>query len=510
MFVLLMAPFSQGMEPPRFPGRFSAALTGLPQDLIHQFLFQQQGFHDFFAQPGVGGVGKNGVATTFGQQAVYKNPRLLAAASRVFRGYGVRCGENGKRHYFRSSCSATGATLHYALPLPACHSPTAMPTSSVTIASKLPAVGTTIFTVMSKLAAECGAINLSQGFPDFQAEPALFDAAWQAMRAGRNQYPPMAGVTELRTAIADKVAALYGAAYDAEREITVTAGATQAIFTAIAAFVRLGDEVIVFAPVYDSYVPAIETVGGTAVYASLRFPDYRPDWSRVRALVNPRTRMIVINSPHNPTGSLLDADDLHALADLTRGSDIVVLADEVYEHIVFDGARHRSVAAHPELATRSLVVSSFGKTYHITGWKVGYVLGAAELTAEFRKVHQFNVFTVNTPCQLAIAGYMRDASRHLGLAAFYEHKRDFFRRQLQGSRFELLDCRGTYFQLARYDAISDLPDREFACWLTREAKVAAIPVSAFHRDGHDDRVVRFCFAKQEATLAAAGEKLRSL
>ena len=382
--------------------------------------------------------------------------------------------------------------------------------SPVVIDSKLPTVGTTIFTVMSRLAADCGAINLSQGFPDFQAEPALFEATVRAMRDGRNQYPPMAGLPELRAGIAEKVEALYGARYDAEQEITVTAGATQALFTAIAAFVRVGDEVIVFAPCYDSYVPAIETVGGKAVYARLGFPDYVPDWEQVRALITPRTRMIIINSPHNPTGSLLDTRDLNALAEITRDTNIVVLSDEVYEHIVFDGAKHASVLSHTELAARSLVVSSFGKTYHITGWKIGYVVGATTLMAEFRKVHQFNVFTVNTPCQIGIADYMRDALRHLGLAAFYQVKRDFFRAQLQGSRFELLSCRGSYFQLARYTEVSDLPDREFAEWLTREVGVAAIPVSVFYPDGRDDRVVRFCFAKQESTLAAAGEKLRQV
>ena len=379
--------------------------------------------------------------------------------------------------------------------------------TTVAIDSKLPRVGTTIFTVMSKLAADCGAINLAQGFPDFQAEPALFEATLRAMRAGRNQYPPMTGMPELRAAIADKVAALYGARYDAEQEITVTAGATQALFTAIAAFVRNGDEVIVFEPCYDSYVPSIETVGGRALHAQLRFPDYKPDWNQVRSLISPRTRMIIINSPHNPTGSLLDADDLAALAEITRDTDVIVLSDEVYEHIVFDGVRHASVATHPELAARSLAVSSFGKTYHITGWKIGYVFGAAALMAEFRKVHQFNVFTVNTPCQIGIADYMSDASRHLGLAAFYQHKREFFREQMRGSRFALLPCRGTYFQLARYDRISDLPDLEFSRWLTREVGVAVIPVSAFYQDGHDDHVVRFCFAKQEDTLIAAGEKL---
>ena len=380
----------------------------------------------------------------------------------------------------------------------------------VQLRSKLPDVGTTIFTVIGQLSSQYQAINLSQGFPDFQAEPALFEATLRAMSEGRNQYPPMAGMPELRAAIAGKVDSLYGVRYDADQEITVTAGATQALFTAIAAFVRSGDEVIVFAPFYDSYVPSIETVGGRAVYAQLRFPDYKPDWAQVRALITPRTRMIIVNSPNNPTGSLLDADDLDALAELTRNTDIVVLSDEVYEHIVYDSARHASVAAHPQLSTRSIVVSSFGKTYHITGWKIGYVLAAAALMTEFRKVHQFNVFTVNTPCQLGIAEYMRDPARHLGLAAFYQHKRDFFRAQLRGTKFELLPCRGTYFQLARYAAISNLPDREFAQWLTREVGVAVIPVSVFYPEGRDDKVVRFCFAKQESTLAAAGERLRRL
>ena len=382
-----------------------------------------------------------------------------------------------------------------------------MDSRSPAFASKLPNVGTTIFSVMTRLAVESGAINLAQGFPDFQADPALFAAAMRAMQGGANQYAPMAGMPALRTAIASKVAACYGAVYDVEDEITVTAGATQALFTAIAAFVRPGDEVIVFAPVYDSYIPAIETVGGRAVPVALDFPDYAPDWARVRARITPRTRMIIVNSPHNPTGSVLSPADLDALADLARGNDLIVLADEVYEHIVFEGARHASVAAHPELAARSVIVSSFGKTYHVTGWKIGYTLAPRALMAEFRKVHQFNVFSVNTPCQLALADYMGDAGRHEGLAAFYQQKRDFFREQLAGSRFELLPCRGAYFQLARYDRISNMPDREFAEWLTRSAGVAAIPVSAFHPDGRDDHVVRFCFAKQESALAAAGERL---
>ncbi|MGE5471529.1 MAG: pyridoxal phosphate-dependent aminotransferase [Bacteroidota bacterium] len=372
---------------------------------------------------------------------------------------------------------------------------------------RFPDMGTTIFTVMSKMAAECGAVNLAQGFPDFQAEPALFDAVHRHMLAGRNQYAPMAGMPELRQAIVDKVAALYGTRFDVESEVTVTAGATQAIFTAIAAFVRPGDEVVVFEPVYDSYVPAIETVGGTAIYAQLKFPGYAPDWAAVKALISPKTRMIIVNSPHNPTGSLLTAADLDRLAALVRGTDIVILSDEVYEHILFDGEPHASLCGHPELAARSIVVSSFGKTYHITGWKIGYVVGPAELMAEFRKVHQFNVFTVHGPSQLALADYMADASRHLGLAAFYQEKRDFFRALLAATPFTLLPCRGTYFQLASYAGLSDLPDRAFAEWLTREVGVAVIPVSAFQADGRDDKVIRFCFAKREETLLAAAERL---
>lgn len=368
-------------------------------------------------------------------------------------------------------------------------------------------MGTTIFTVMSKLAAECGAINLSQGFPDFQADAALFDAMHRYMRAGRNQYAPMTGLPELRQAIVDKVATLYGPRFDVDSEVTVTAGATQALFTAIAALVRPGDEVIVFDPVYDSYVPAIETVGGKAVYARLDFPDYKPDWAQVARLVTERTRMIIVNSPHNPSGSVLSAVDLEKLAEIVRGTEILLLSDEVYEHILFDAAPHLSLCGHAELAERTLVVSSFGKTYHITGWKIGYVVGPAALMAEFRKVHQFNVFTVHAPSQLAIADYMQDASRHTGLAAFYQEKRDLFRSLMARTPFELLPCRGTYFQLARYAHFSDLPDRQFAEWLTREVGVAVIPISVFFSNGQDDKVVRFCFAKQEETLVAAVERL---
>ncbi len=385
-------------------------------------------------------------------------------------------------------------------------------------ASRLPNVGTTIFTVMSRLAAEHGAINLSQGFPDFSPEPLLLERVTHHMAAGANQYPPMAGVAALREAIAEKVARLYLASYDAESEVTVTAGATQAIFTAIAACVRPGDEVIVFAPVYDSYVPGIELNGGHAVYAHLRFPEFRPDWDEVRALITPRTRMIIINSPHNPSASVWSADDMAMLETLVRDTKIVVVSDEVYEHVVFDqdeGAkgqrRHESVTRYPGLRERSFVVSSFGKTYHVTGWKVAYCLAPRALMTEFRKAHQFIVFTVHHPSQLALADFMRAQPEFAdNLASFYQAKRDFFRQQLAGSRFELLPCAGTYFQLATYAAISDEPDTHFVQRLTREHGVAAIPVSAFNPDGDDQRVIRFCFAKNEATLAAAGEKLRAL
>ena len=385
-------------------------------------------------------------------------------------------------------------------------------------ASRLPNVGTTIFTVMSRLAAEHGAINLSQGFPDFSPEPLLLERVTHHMAAGANQYPPMAGVAALREAIAEKVARLYLASYDAESEVTVTAGATQAIFTAIAACVRPGDEVIVFAPVYDSYVPGIELNGGHAVYAHLRFPEFRPDWDEVRALITPRTRMIIINSPHNPSASVWSADDMAMLETLVRDTRIVVVSDEVYEHVVFDqdggamgGHRHESVTRYPGLRERSFVVSSFGKTYHVTGWKVAYCLAPRALMAEFRKAHQFIVFTVHHPTQLALADFMRARPEFAdNLASFYQAKRDFFRQQLAGSRFVLLPCAGTYFQLATYAAISDEPDTHFVQRLTKEYGVAAIPVSAFNPDGDDQRVIRFCFAKNEATLAAAGEKLRAL
>ena len=385
-----------------------------------------------------------------------------------------------------------------------------MPTFPAPIDSRLPRVGTTIFSVMSRLAAQYGAINLSQGFPDFSAPPALFELVAKHMHAGANQYALMAGAAPLREAIAEKVSALYGLTYDVEQEITVTAGATQAIFTAVAALVRPGDEVIVFEPVYDSYVPSIELNGGRAVPCRLTFPDYRPDWKQVRALVTPKTRMIIINSPHNPSGAVWTAEDMRALEALVRGTNIVIVSDEVYEHIVFDGQRHESVVRYPGLAERSFVVSSFGKTYHVTGWKIAYCLAPRELMAEFRKAHQFVVFCVNQPMQLALAEFMQEKERYLGLADFYQAKRDFFRKQLEGSRFVPLPCPGTYFQSVRYDAISEEPDRAFVERLTKAHGVAAIPFSAFYRDGRDDRVIRFCFAKNDETLARAGEKLRAV
>ncbi len=375
------------------------------------------------------------------------------------------------------------------------------------IESRLPEVGTTIFTVMSALAQQHGAINLSQGFPDFDAPRELLDLLDQHARAGHNQYAPMAGVPVLREAIAAKAEALYGATYDPDTEVTVTAGATQAIFTAVASLVRRGDEVIVFEPVYDSYGPAIELNGGKPVYARLTLPDYKPDWAQVKKLITKRTRMIIINSPHNPTGAVFSSDDMLALQALVHGTNIVVLSDEVYEHMVFDGARHESVMHYPGLAERSFVVSSFGKTYHITGWKVAYCLAPRELMVEFRKAHQFIVFTVHGPSQYALADFLKKREWYAELNALYQGKRDIFRQAISGSRFELMPCRGTYFQCVKYGAISDQGDRAFVERLTVEHGVAAIPVSAFYKDQADFGVIRFCFAKSAATLGAALDRL---
>ena len=385
-----------------------------------------------------------------------------------------------------------------------------MPAYRHSIASKLPAVGTTIFTVMSRLAQEHNAINLSQGFPDYDCDPALQDCVTRYMKAGHNQYPPMAGIPQLREAISAKVHALYGASYDPEHEITVTPGATYAIFTAIAAMIRPGDEVIVFEPAYDSYVPALEVQGGKAVYIGLKFPDYHINWDEVRTAITPRTRMIIINTPNNPTASVLSAADMQALEILTRDTGIVIVSDEVYEHIVFDGAAHQSAARFPGLAERSFIVSSFGKTYHVTGWKMGYCLAPRELMTEFRKVHQFNAFTCNTPVQYALADFMQQPEHYLGLAAFYQKKRDYFRERLRESRFSLLPSDGTYFQSLRYDDVSNEKDIDFAMRLTRERGIAAIPLSAFYHEPPGHKVLRFCFAKKEETLFKGTEILRRI
>jgi methionine transaminase len=378
--------------------------------------------------------------------------------------------------------------------------------------SKLPNVGTTIFTVMSALAAEKGAVNLGQGFPDFDCDPALIDAVTTAMKSGLNQYPPMTGVAPLREAIAAKVAKLYGHAYDAATEITITAGATQAILTTILCSVHPGDEVLVIEPVYDSYVPSIELAGGKPVFVQMEIgpQGYSVPWAKVAAAVTPKTRLIMINSPHNPTGSVLRTEDIDALAGIVRGTNILIVSDEVYEHMVYDGIRHESVCRHPELASRSFVISSFGKTYHVTGWKVGYVAAPAALTSEFRKVHQFNVFTVNTPVQYGLANYMSNPAPYLDLPAFYQRKRDLFRNGLSSTRFKLLPCDGTYFQCVEYSGISSMPETDFAKWLTTEIGVAAIPVSAFYNQPKESGIVRFCFAKKDETLRTALERLATL
>ncbi|KTT15783.1 pyridoxal phosphate-dependent aminotransferase [Pseudacidovorax intermedius] len=376
--------------------------------------------------------------------------------------------------------------------------------------TKLPAVGTTIFTVMSALAAEHGAVNLGQGFPDFGCDPKLLEAVTAAMAAGHNQYPPMTGVPLLRERIAGKIEALYGRRYDAGSEITVTAGATQAIITAVLALVRPGDEVIVLEPCYDSYVPNIELAGGVVVRVPLVPGSFRPDFDRIAAALTPRTRAIIVNTPHNPSATVWTAEEMRRLDELLAPTDVFVISDEVYEHMVYDGALHQSVARFPGLAARSLIVSSFGKTYHVTGWKVGYVAAPAVLTAEFRKVHQFNVFTVNTPMQHALAHFMADAAPYLELPAFYQRKRDLFAEGLARTRLRLLPSEGSYFQCVDISAVSDLSESDFCQWLTREIGVAAIPLSAFYGDGFDQRVVRFCYAKKDETLRSALARLAKL
>jgi methionine aminotransferase len=379
-----------------------------------------------------------------------------------------------------------------------------------TLVSRLPHVGTTIFSVMSALAAQHKAVNLGQGFPDFACDPALIAHVTQAMQAGHNQYPPMPGVPLLRQAVASKIEALHARQYSAADEITITAGATQAIITAILAIVHPGDEVIVLEPCYDSYVPNIELAGGVPVRVPLTPGTFRPDFGKIGAAITPKTRAILINSPHNPSATIWSRADMLALQELLEPTNILLISDEVYEHMVFDGAQHESAARYPGLAARAFIISSFGKTYHVTGWKVGTVAAPASMTAEFRKVHQFNVFTVNTPMQYGLAAYMANPAPYLDLPAFYQRKRDLFRAGLQHTKFKLLPSTGSYFQCVDISDVSDLGEADFCQWLTREVGVAAIPLSAFYGNGFDQRVVRFCFAKQDDTLNAALARLKRL
>ena len=388
--------------------------------------------------------------------------------------------------------------------------------------SRLPKVGTTIFTVMSALATEHNAINLGQGFPDFPCDRKLISNVNEAMLADRNQYPPMIGVAELRNGISQKIQNLYGHHYDADEEITITAGGTQGILTSIFACVSPDDEVVIIEPAYDSYRPAIDLAGGKTIAVSLevrrdesgQVTSYEIPWTALANAINPKTRLIIINSPHNPTGMVWEKADLDRLAEFLHNTAILVLSDEVYEHMVYDGAQHHSVASHPELAARSFLISSFGKTYHVTGWKVGYVAAPAALMKEFRKVHQFNVFTVNTPMQYGIANYLSEAEHYLNLPAFYQAKRDFFKAGLSQTKFRLLPTPGTYFQCVDYSSLNipqaKLNEADFCKWLTTEIGVAAIPVSAFYENSTESGVVRFCFAKQEETLTKALQRLQTI
>ena len=374
--------------------------------------------------------------------------------------------------------------------------------------SKLPNVGTTIFSIMSALAREHQAINLSQGFPNFDCDPALKELVSTYMEKGYNQYPLMTGVEKLREQIAQKVNTAYDCTVDPGSDITVVSGATQGLFSAIGAFVRPGDEVILFEPAYDSYKPTVEVFGGTPVIYELEAPDYQVDWEKFGRLISPRTRMILVNTPHNPTGKTFKQEDWQALHKLTEGTSILLMSDEVYEHLVFDGQKHQSILAFPELWERTLAVYSFGKTFHTTGWKIGYIIGPEALMKEFRKVHQFNVFTVNAPMQYALADYLENPENYLSLPQFFQRKRDFFLKQLEHTPFEPIPCEGTYFQLASYGHFSSKSDQDYAQWLTKEHGVAVIPVSVFYSSGRDDQVIRFCFAKTEELLEAAGERLK--
>ncbi len=375
------------------------------------------------------------------------------------------------------------------------------------IKSKLPNSGISIFAKMTALANQHGAINLAQGFPDFLSSVKLIENVYAAMRRGNNQYAPMPGVLSLREKIAEKVATIYGRNYSPESEITITAGATQAIYTSITAIIREGEEVIIFEPAYDSYAPAIRLSGGIPVPVELHAPDYKIDWEIVKKSVSQRTRMIMLNTPHNPTGSVLSKDDMLQLEKIVAGKDIFILSDEVYEHIIFDKKRHESVLYFPNLCERSIVIFSFGKTYHNTGWKIGYILAPEYITKEIRAVHQFEVFSVNTPIQHALAEFMQDPNEYLKVQAFYEQKRNLFNNLMKGSRFKIKPASGTYFQLADYSAISDKSDMDFAEELCIQHKVAAIPLSPFYRQGSNDKILRFCFAKQDETLEKAASIL---
>ncbi len=381
----------------------------------------------------------------------------------------------------------------------------------MTLRSKLPGIGTTIFTVMSQLAARHDAINLSQGYPDFEPPVGLIERVEKHLREGSNQYAPMTGLPALRHAIASKLAECYGTSNSAEDEITVSSGATEALFCAIQSVVRHGDEVVLFDPAYDAYQPAVELAGGRAIHVPLSRPGFAVDWDRVGDALGPRTRLIVVNSPHNPSGAVFKPADLDALASLLRNRDTFVLSDEVYEHMVFDGREHCSLLRSEELAARSFVVSSFGKTYHATGWKVGYCVAPRALSAEFRKVHQFVQFAVATPLQAAIADFLRECPQHHEqLPVFYQGKRDLFCSLLETTRFGFTPAEASYFQLADYSNVSEAPDTEFARWLTTAVGVAAIPVSVFSEAPGSERLVRFCFAKSDATLHAAVERLAAV
>lgn len=385
-----------------------------------------------------------------------------------------------------------------------------MPQYKGVIKSKLPKAGTTIFSIMSGLANETGAINLSQGFPSFEVSAELISLYNKAMKDGYNQYAPMQGLMSLRERIAQKMSDRYSTVYNPETEITITAGGTQAIYSAIAAVVHEGDEVIVFEPAYDSYVPSIELCGGIPIHVHLSPPDYRINWASVKKLITQRTRMIIINTPHNPTGTILTAKDMLQLEKITQSTDIIILSDEVYEHIIFDGYEHQSVARFPKLAERSFIVYSFGKTFHATGWKSGYCIAPQQLMTEFRKVHQFMVFSVNTPLQHALAAYMKNKKHYAGIESFYQEKRDYFLRLIKKSKFTPLPCVGSYFQLLNYSSISNLKDTDFAIKLTKENGVASIPVSVFYNVPVDNNLLRFCFAKDNETLEKAAERLCKL